>query len=250
MMLAGGASTGVGIAHLGCFWRFEIRVYMLVLTRPHVGNAQKRRLSLHRDANGTGVKTLGDGQVRGKSTGNTDLLRVHLKLAHNLDGHLAVLAGGVAGAVHVAEGAVAHLLDQVPALEPGVAGHLALGLALLCDDAFEHRRVDCLALCGRLHLLLVGCCAFGSGTGLGSDVAVVSGSRADRVVAVGDVAVRGRLLGHDGLRHAMVDGVGGVVTLLLRLGVDVGDVGRGLGVLAGLLAMAQEVLKILYRSHV
>jgi hypothetical protein len=37
---------------------------------------------------------------------------------------------------------------------------------------------------------------------------------------------------------------------LLRLCVDVGDVGRGLGVLAGLLAMAQEVLKILYRSHV
>ena len=41
-----------------------------------------------------------------------------------------------------------------------------------------------------------------------------------------------------------------VVPLMLGLGVHIGDICRGLCILAGLLAMAQEVLKILYRSHV
>ena len=41
-----------------------------------------------------------------------------------------------------------------------------------------------------------------------------------------------------------------VVALMLGLGVHIGDVCRGLCILAGLLAMTQEVLKILYRGHV
>jgi hypothetical protein len=41
-----------------------------------------------------------------------------------------------------------------------------------------------------------------------------------------------------------------VVPLLLRLGVNIGNIRRRLSILAGLLAMAQEVLKILYRGHV
>lgn len=48
----------------------------------------------------------------------------------------------------------------------------------------------------------------------------------------------------------MVDRVGCMVSLLLRLCVDIGDIGGGLGGLSGLLAMAQEVLKVLYRGHV
>lgn len=81
---------------------------------------------------------IGKWAGEGKTLGNTDLLGVHLKLANDLDGNLAPLPMGVACAVDIAEGAVAHLLDQVPALEAGVAGHLALGLALLCDDALKH----------------------------------------------------------------------------------------------------------------
>lgn len=37
---------GLNIAHLGCFWRFEVRMYMLVLHRPRVGNVQKHPTSL------------------------------------------------------------------------------------------------------------------------------------------------------------------------------------------------------------
>jgi hypothetical protein len=41
-----------------------------------------------------------------------------------------------------------------------------------------------------------------------------------------------------------------IVPLMLRLSVHIGDIGRGLRVLAGLLSMSQEILKILYRGHV
>ena len=67
--------------------------------------------------------------------GSTDLAGIHLELAHHLDGDLALLlAGGVARAVHVAEGAVAHFFEQSPALEPGVLGKLALCFTLLGHD--------------------------------------------------------------------------------------------------------------------
>jgi hypothetical protein len=49
----------------------------------------------------------------------------------------------------------------------------------------------------------------------------------------------------------MVDWFWGlVVPLMLRLSVNIGHVGRWLSIMAGLLAMAQEILKVLYRSHV
>jgi hypothetical protein len=49
----------------------------------------------------------------------------------------------------------------------------------------------------------------------------------------------------------MVDWFWGlVVPLMLGLGVNIGHVGRRLSIVAGLLAMAQEILKVLYRSHV
>ena len=40
-----------------------------------------------------------------------------------------------------------------------------------------------------------------------------------------------------------------VVPLLLALGVNIGHVRRRLSILAGLLAVAQEVLEVLYRRH-
>ena len=49
----------------------------------------------------------------------------------------------------------------------------------------------------------------------------------------------------------MMRGLGSlVVALMLRLGMDIGYICRGLSVVAGLFAMAQEVLKILYGGHV
>jgi hypothetical protein len=41
-----------------------------------------------------------------------------------------------------------------------------------------------------------------------------------------------------------------VVPLMLGLSVHIGNIGCGLCILAGLLSMSQEVLKILYRGHV
>lgn len=39
------------------------------------------------------------------------LITVHFVLAHDLDSHLTALAGGVFGAVDIAECAVAHLVE-------------------------------------------------------------------------------------------------------------------------------------------
>jgi len=65
----------------------------------------------------------------------TYLLAVHLVFADDLDGHLAGVALEVAGAVDVAEGAIAHLLDELPPLEPRVPGKLAPACILLGHQA-------------------------------------------------------------------------------------------------------------------
>lgn len=188
------------------------------------------------------------GLDKGMGTGMANLLRVHLELADDLDGDLTPLAGGISCAVDIAEGAIAHLLDQGPALQAWIPGELALGLTLLGYDTLEHLGVD-LGLLG-VTLLPVAHGVGGSIASLGGDVAVVASAGADGIVAVGSGSMLQGLVAHGRFGDAMMDGVGGVVALLLRLGVDVGDVGSGLCVLAGLLAVAQEVLKILYRSHV
>ena len=82
------------------------------------------------------------------------LSRVHLKLPNDLDGNLLVDAMRVLCAVDVAEGAVAHLLNQLPSFETGVSRQLALALTLLGDDSLQDIRVDFL-LCLLLLLLLV-----------------------------------------------------------------------------------------------
>jgi hypothetical protein len=53
-----------------------------------------------------------------------------------------------------------------------------------------------------------------------------------------------RLVIHYRLRNAMMNWI-----CPMLLCVDIGNICRWLSILAGLLAMAQEVLKILYRSH-
>ena len=65
----------------------------------------------------------------------TYLHAVHLVFADDLDGHLAGIALAVAGPVDVAEGAVAHLLDELPSLKPGVPGELAPARILLGHQA-------------------------------------------------------------------------------------------------------------------
>lgn len=48
-MLHKSSIMGLNVSHLGCFWRFEVRMYMLVLHRPRVGNVQKTPDMLVRD---------------------------------------------------------------------------------------------------------------------------------------------------------------------------------------------------------
>lgn len=129
------------------------------------------------------MKILRNGHKRAGLLGSTNLLGVHLELADDLDGDLAPLAGGISCSVYVTEGAVAHLLKDLPSIETGVLGQFALCLALFCDNALQDFRVDSLTLGCRLLLVLVGGRSLCRSTSLGSDVAVVASS-SDRVVAM------------------------------------------------------------------
>src|SRR5690242_6924982 len=100
------------------------------------------------------MKTIGNGQKRAGLLGNTDLLGVHLKLADHLYGDLAPLSRGISCSVYVAEGAVAHLLQDRPPLETRVLGQLALCFTFFGDNAFQNFRVNPLALGGSGILLL------------------------------------------------------------------------------------------------
>lgn len=127
-------------------------------------------------------------------------------------------------------------------------GQLPLGLALLGHDALEHGGVNFFpVLCAGgmvgLLLLLVAGGPRGHVAGLGGNVAVVDGGS-------------GEVMG-DGLGMGLVVDGGLANAVVLRLGVvagvDVGHVRRGLAVRrvgAGLLAVAQEVLEVLYCGHV
>lgn len=179
-------------------------------------------------------------------------MRVHFELPDDFDRDFVVLVVEVLGAVDVAEGAVAHLLDELIALQAGIARQLALALALLGDYALQDGRVVIL-LCLLLFLLLVD----GVGGGMAGTCglpAVVAGLRrvflrrrmSLRLSVVVDVgladAVRCRLLG-----SAIV------LVAAMLLGVDGGDVGGGL-VLRGagitsLLPVPDEVLEVLDGGH-
>jgi hypothetical protein len=69
------------------------------------------------------------------------LARIHFKFPDYLDGDLSMLPMGVSGSVHVAEGAVTHLLEQSPSLQAGVLGEFASTLSLLSHDAFQNSRI-------------------------------------------------------------------------------------------------------------
>lgn len=122
------------------------------------------------------MMTIGNGQKRAGLLGNTNLLGVHLKLADDLYGHLAPLSRGISCSVHVAEGAVAHLLQNLPPFKTRVLGQLALCLALFCDNALQYFWVNSLALSGSILLLLLLDRSVSRGTGLCCNVTVVASS--------------------------------------------------------------------------
>jgi hypothetical protein len=140
------------------------------------------------------------------------LLVVHLEFPDDFDGHLAVLVFRIPSAVDVAEGAVTHLLDQSPPLEARVLGQLRPVLALLGDDALDDGRVVLLATLILLGQWSAGVVSLRRGAVLAG--ARLTGGR-NGYLAVDGRAAGGRL------------GVGGL----------------------GLLAMADEVLDILYGAH-
>lgn len=92
------------------------------------------------------------------SRSSTHLHVVHLVLAYDFDGDLAVLALQVAGSVDVAEGAIAHLLNELPSLEAWVVGELGLAGVLLGDELGEAGLVylAALSVSGRLLFEVVG----------------------------------------------------------------------------------------------
>ena len=167
------------------------------------------------------------------------LIRVHLELANNFDADL--LTGlGVFGAVDVAEGTVAHLLDQDETLQARIAGHL-VGLFSL----FGHERLDVGVSGATLDFLIFPLCLSSSMASLGSDIAIVAGGdgKLSRVVYASLVVLL-FLVGQLGLAYAMM--------ILLLLDVDRRNVGGGL--VAGRvrllrLAMADQILDILNGTH-
>ena len=113
------------------------------------------------------------------------LCGVHLILPHHLDSHLVELSIVVLGTVDVAEGAIAHLLEQSPSFEAGVFGQLAFAGSLFGYYAFEYLGVVVLLLLISLLLLVDG--FGGSMSGLGSNSSVIDCG--DREVTLGGVGL-------------------------------------------------------------
>ena len=86
------------------------------------------------------------GDAKCREHAQTYLHAIHLVLADDLDADLAILALEVFRAVDVAEGTVAHFLEELPALESGVAWEFALAGILLGDELGQVDLVDTLAL--------------------------------------------------------------------------------------------------------
>ncbi len=174
----------------------------------------------------------------------THLARVHLKLADDFDRNVLMLTGAVLCSVDVAEGAVAHLLDENPSLQTRISGQLSSALPLLGHDPLQDRRIvvglsvggsgvllDLLVVAGRPRSRVSGSCG---------DVAVVE--RGDRVICLRHVGVQRLVVHHIWIAESVVLGL---VAVTLLLGVHIGDVRRRLRVrLVGgpsLLAVADEV---------
>ena len=167
------------------------------------------------------------------------LIRVHFELAYDFDGDF--LAGlGIAGAIHVAEGAVAHLLNQKESLESRVSRHLAGLLSFFGDNGFD------LWVTGVLLDLLLSSLRLRRGVvGLRRNIAVVTTTYRELAWIINPSLVMLLFLVAE-VRFT------DTMAVLLLLGVDRRD-GRG-GMIAGWLvpiallgslAMSEEILDIL-----
>ena len=99
---------------------------------------------------------------------NTYLTLVHFKLADDFDGHLSNFPIQIARSVDVAEGAVAHLLYQLPSLQPRISWQFALALVLFRNYPLQLLLVDLLAFL--LLLLSLMCCRI---VGLRSPISLI-----------------------------------------------------------------------------
>lgn len=90
--------------------------------------------------------------AHGQRLCTTYLHAVHFILADDFDGDLSVRPLQIAGAVYVAEGTVSHLLKELPALEAGVVGELALAGIFFGNELGETGLIDAFAFA-----ICVGC---------------------------------------------------------------------------------------------
>lgn len=153
---------------------------------PSYRNPGARRCPTHASRVGS-VQEVSRGRKRRteKATGEerraaTHLLRVHLKFSHDLDGDLVVYLIIVARAIDIAEGAVAHLLDQGPAFQAGIMGELAFVLTLFRHYPLQHVAINVLGLL--LALLLLISRASCHVAGPCGDIAPIPGDRGGVVV--------------------------------------------------------------------
>jgi hypothetical protein len=70
-------------------------------------------------------------------TNSTYLITFHFEFPNDLNGDLVILAGGVLGPVDVAVSAIAHLVQQDPAFQAGIFGHLEAYTLFFGDNLLD-----------------------------------------------------------------------------------------------------------------
>lgn len=177
----------------------------------------------------------------------TDLARIHLKFANDLDGHFAQLARGVLCSVHIAEGTISHFLQESPSLQSGIFWQFALTLPFLGYDAFNDRGVQVFVPSSRarirrsLLVLLIPCGPGSSRVRLCHHVALVHVGR--RVVPAWVMRWDGPMV-QDGVTYPVVD-LGGRRSMPLWLSMDGRNIGGRVPMrvrCSSLLTMADEIL--------
>lgn len=138
----------------------------------------------------------------------------------------------VLGTVHIAEGAIAHFLDELPAFQSRVAGQFSFAFALLGHYALEYGGIVVFLLLFSLVLSVSG--YSGRMTGLGGDISVVSASSGGVGVLLVCSTLQRLMCLHVRVAHAillvcLLCGAALIVVLeALLLSVYVGDMGGGL----------------------
>jgi hypothetical protein len=169
------------------------------------------------------------------------LIRVHFELPDDFDGDfLASL--GVASSIDIAEGAVAHLLDQHKAFQARVSGHFAGFFPFLSNESFNLWVPSIL-----LNFLLPSLCLCCGMAGLSCNIAVVACAWAyGELAGVVDTSLVMLLFLVTELRFT------DAVSIFLLVGVDGRDVCGGMvaGCIISLaclraLAMSEKVFNIL-----